>query len=52
MQSCDIECWEALSCVDRALMMRHHHCDKIPINIAGGRDLHVRHHFRHCRIIL
>jgi len=30
--------------VDRALMVRHHHCDKIAIDIAGRLDRHIRHH--------
>ena len=33
--------------VDRALMMRHHHRDKIGIDVAGRLHRHVAHHFFH-----
>jgi len=38
--------------VDRPLMVGHHHCNKIQIDVTGRRDRHTAHHSFHCRVVL
>src|ERR1700730_2043446 len=34
--------------IDRPLMVRHHHCHEIAVDIAGWLDRHICHHLAHC----
>ena len=40
-----------LSHVDRALVVRNHHRDEIPVDVAGGLHGHVVHHLRHGGVV-